>query len=228
MTETIRVAASTAPKTSDAIAELVAQITTLNPVVVFVFYGTSHQGGEVSSAFARALPGALMVGCTTMGEISPKGSTEASMSVLAMGRPCRAAAERIPDVDGFRFADGGPLMSRLAAGLGLSCDELDPKRHVVLTLTDGLSTNQEQLFASLGEAVPELALVGGSAGDDFEMLATHCFVGTDAGSGGGAVILLERVGFPSIIIVANEHRRSAFKRMTTCQTTPLVVLREGS
>lgn len=191
MTDFLRVAVSTAPDTAAAIHEVAGELMPVSPTVIFVFHGTAHSGGEVSQAFTAAFPGVTVVGCTTMGEISPLGMVESSITALAIGKPCRVAAERIVDLDSFRFEDGAQLMGRLAGTLGMETEALTSDRHVVLTLTDGLSSNEEQVFASLAEAVPSLGLVGGSAGDDFELIGTHCFVGSDAGGGGAVVILME-------------------------------------
>ncbi len=156
-----------------------------------VFHGIAHSGGAVAELFSAQFPDVIVVGCTTMGEIGPLGVLDSSIVVFAMAAPCRVAAERISDLEGFRFEEGAQLLSRLAHTLDLELESLEPERHVVLTLTDGLSSNQEQLFAALGDAAPALSLVGGSAADDFEMTATHCFVGEDTGSGGAVVMLME-------------------------------------
>lgn len=191
MSDFIRAATSTDADTVGAVAEIVAELASMSPAVVLVFHGIAHSGGVVAEAFSVALPNVTVVGCTTMGEIGPMGMVSSSITVFAMGQPCRVAAERISDLESFRFGDGTQLMGRLTGVLGMELEDLAPDRHVVLTLTDGLSSNEEQLFASLGEAVPNLALVGGSAGDDFELVATHCFMNSDAGSGGAVVILME-------------------------------------
>jgi hypothetical protein len=191
VSEYIGVAVSTLPDTAEAAREVIDTLSPMSPAVVFIFHGTAHSGGLVAETFSTELPGVVVVGCTTMGEIAPHGFVESSITAFAMGQPCRAAAERIPDLESFRFAEGGEVLSRLAGTLGLELDQLDPDRHVVVTLTDGLSSNEEQLLGSLGDAVPDLPLVGGSAGDDFEMTATHCFVGENAGSGGAVVLILE-------------------------------------
>ena len=89
--EVLRVAATQEASTTDAIEDLIRQFDGFDSRVVFVFHSSRHAADEVATALKRSLPGALCVGCSTMGEVGPLGLTTGGISGLAMGAGSRAA-----------------------------------------------------------------------------------------------------------------------------------------
>ena len=138
--------------------------------VVLYFASTSYEPRELAIELAGRFPDALVAGCSTMGELGPKGLTTGSVSAVGLAAPCRAVAQVIEDTRGFQFADGVALCAAMAADL--DTPRLEPDRHVLVTLTDGLSGAEELVVAALGLAAPQVALVGGSAADDLQLVQT--------------------------------------------------------
>jgi len=162
-----------------------------SPALVLFFASPRYDFPALAAAIDGRFPDAITAGCSTMGEIGPAGLTQGAISALAVGSPCRAAAVIIPRLTDFRFEAGGSLLDDLARQLGRKTAELAPGRHILLTLTDGMSGLEEILVASLGHHLPAIPLVGGSAGDDFRLRETLVVLNGQVSSSGAVVLLLE-------------------------------------
>lgn len=116
--------------------------------------------------------GVPLIGCTTAGEIATKGPRDGSIVVAALGG------------DGFAVgtaASAGASEDLRGAGARAARSLPSPASHphrVLLLLTDGLATDQEEIvrgaYSVLGAGVP---LVGGCAGDGLKMTKTFQFHG---------------------------------------------------
>jgi hypothetical protein len=116
--------------------------------------------------------GVPLIGCTTAGEIAPKGPRDGSIVVTALGG------------DGFAVgtaAAAGASDDLRAAGARAARCLPSPASHphqVLLLLTDGLATDQEDIvrgaYSVLGAGVP---MVGGCAADGLRMTRTFQFHG---------------------------------------------------
>ncbi len=172
-------------------AALERRLSPCEPGAVLYFSHPRHDFGAVAAEIQERFPDALTVGCTTMGEIGPSGLTQGAVVGLALGSPCRAAAVCIPSLCRFRFEDGARLVGELSDQLGLEQGGISASRHVLVTLTDGLSGMEEILVASIGACLPTVPLVGGSAGDGTRFEQTLVAMGGQAHQGAAVVMLLE-------------------------------------
>lgn len=113
-----------------------------------------------------------LIGCSTAGEIGTSGPGEAGVVVTALGGPGFQVATRVAsDISADLHGAGSVVASALRE------IESQPNR-VLLLLADGLAGDQQEIvrgaYSMAGAAVP---LVGGCAGDDLRMVATHQFFG---------------------------------------------------
>ena len=77
--------------------------------------------------------------------------------------------------------------------------DLDPARHLVVALIDGMHGDEELVNERLGNAAPALDVVGGSAGDDLGFTGTWVAVGDRVSHHGVAVLALE-TGVPFRVV----------------------------
>ena len=146
-----------------------------DPRLLLVFASETLDLGGVLAGIAGRSPGTPVIGCSTAGEIASDGPSDASVVVTAFGGPGFEVATAV--------ARGASGQLREAGAEAASCltqlNGYTPHR-VLLLLTDGLAGDQQEIvrgaYAVAGAAVP---LVGGCAGDDLRMLATHQFFGTE-------------------------------------------------
>jgi hypothetical protein len=150
-------------------------LTAPDPQLLLVFASDALDLSGVLRGIATTSPGTPVIGCSTAGEIASDGPSDASVVVTAFGGPGFQVAAAV--------ARGASAQLRQAGAEAASCltqlNGAAPHR-VLLMLTDGLAGDQQEIvrgaYSVAGAAVP---LVGGCAGDDWRMMATHQFFGTE-------------------------------------------------
>ena len=207
-------ASSRGPTAEAVAADLLEQLGADVQVVMF-FASSTFDFPVVAAAIHQTFEGALTIGCTTAGELGPQGCAEDSVTALALGRPARCAA-RLIDLGNFQFGDGNELVRGLGKDLGVA--NLDPQKHLFLTLTDGLSGMEETVIAALHTWAPELSLVGGSAADDHRFEATWVAVNGVARIKAAVVLALEPgVAFHAFLL---HHYQPTDKRVVVTASDP--------
>lgn len=121
-------------------------------------------------AEAHAAAGTRLIGCSTAGEIATDGPDDASVVAVALGGPGFRIATAVGTGIGERAHDAG------AEAAGALRDVAGMPHRTLLLLADGLSGDpQEIVRGAYGVAGAGVPLVGGCAGDDLRMRATHQF-----------------------------------------------------
>lgn len=138
------------------------------PKLLVVFASEAHDLPALARSACAQAPGAELIGCSTAGEIATDGPGDAGLVVVALGGEgftvSTTAARGIA-------ADARGTGAEAAACLG---NVTGAPHRVLLLLTDGLAGDQQEIvrgaYSVAGAGVP---LVGGCAGDDLHMTATH-------------------------------------------------------
>ncbi len=139
------------------------------PALLVLFSSTVYDlvalPGAVRAAAGDDVP---LIGCTTAGELVNGHAGSGHLVVVALGGEgvtVRTARGLLAD---------GPRAAGVAAAAGIR--ELDRPHRVLMLLSEGLAGERSEVvrgaYSVAGAAVP---LVGGSAGDDLQMVATHQF-----------------------------------------------------
>jgi hypothetical protein len=110
------------------------------------------------------------VGCSTAGEIrSGQGSVDGSITAISFGDDkVREVAVFAVDLDKLDKCEEDFRAFKTAF-----VNPAEIEHYVGITLIDGSSLKEETLMDKLGNAAPELILVGGSAGDGMNFGATY-------------------------------------------------------
>jgi hypothetical protein len=142
-------------------------------LVVF-FCAPTYDLDTLAAEMARLFAGTPLIGCTTAGEIGPDGYVEGSVTGFSLpADECTAASVLIPGLSDFNMTRGHDAaeaaIAALAARSGLP---VDPATTFAMLLSDGISTNQEALIASLQGRMANLQMLGGAAGDDMHYKRT--------------------------------------------------------
>ncbi|GIF01808.1 FIST signal transduction protein [Paractinoplanes rishiriensis] len=140
------------------------------PKAVFVFCSASHDLPALLAAVrAEAGPDAVIVGCTTMGELGAGGATVGGVSVAALGGDGFWVQTRVTPVDEHDQRAAGIDVTEALRGLH------GPNK-VLIMLCDALTGRPHEIvrgaYSVVGAITP---MVGGFAGDDRKYQRTFQF-----------------------------------------------------
>ncbi len=171
----VRRGCSTDPDASRAARAFHAAVAQPGAVGLVVFFcSPAYDLDVIAAEFAARFGDAPVIGCTTAGEIGPAGYAEGSITGFSLPvAECCTAIELITDLAAFQMARGHHAAEAAMAALAhRSGQSLDPRTTFAMLLSDGMSTNEEALVASLQHRMGNVELLGGSAGDDLRLQQT--------------------------------------------------------
>jgi hypothetical protein len=186
-----------------------------SPELVMVFCSERYDLRALLASVRSQAGSAEVIGCSTAGEIATNGASEASVVVMALGGSGFTVRTAL--------ATGAAGDLRRAGATAASCVSgiADRPHQVLLLITDGLAGDQQEIvrgaYSVAGASVP---LVGGCAGDDLKMRATHqlygdsvlrdavigAAIGSDAPLGIGVRHGWQRVGEPMLVSRSANNR----------------------
>ncbi len=149
-------------------------------------------------ALAAALPGAfgdaVVIGCTTAGEIGPEGYAGGGIAAVGLPRGDFAATTRTIDAaGGVRLSDAAALAREMQGELERRLAETARPlgRRFGLMLSDGAAAGEDALAFAFGEALGPAPFLGGSAGDADGIGPGFVLSGGRFASGGATLALVE-------------------------------------
>jgi hypothetical protein len=189
-------------------------------LVVF-FCAPTYDTDALAAEMARLFPATHLIGCTTAGEIGPEGYVEGSITGFSLpANECTAASVLIHGLSDFNIARGHDAAEAAIAALaGRSGLPVDPETTFALLLSDGISTNQEVLIASLQGRMANLQMLGGSAGDDMHYERT-CIYHDGRFHPDAALLTLVRTSRP-FRIYRCQHFFGSDTRMVVTEADPV-------
>ena len=171
-TDIIRRAHSNAPGTEEAIAEIAAGLAGPNLAFVLLFVSPAYDRDTIAAAATRAFPNTRVLGCTTAGEIGPRGYETGTLVGLGFGADDFAIRTRfVSPLETFSVDDGAGIAADLMSPDGMGEAALWPSSLAML-IVDGLSRQEDAIVASLAPALGAIPLIGGSAGDGLDFAQT--------------------------------------------------------
>src|SRR5262245_487351 len=168
-----RLGSSQASSPSAAAAELAAVLAQPGAAFHLAFASPRYDPDALAAELARALPGAPVIGCTTAGEISPRGFEQGSLVGLSLASTAlRVATEIVHPLETASFAHIREAALRALSKVG--GESGGAGELFGMLLIDGLSQREESFAAAVAAAAPQVRWVGGSAAD-LEFRAAHIF-----------------------------------------------------
>lgn len=182
---------------------------------LFVYFAsTAYQPEAMSWAVKSEFQLCKVIGCTTAGELSPRGLTKNSVVGLYLPPSYASGVELAVVTELSKGVAGATKAVRYLAGqFGEESLSLDTERYVGIVLADGLSGGEEQLMVALG-GVTDALFIGGSAGDDLKFKKTWVFC-EDKAYSDAAVLALLKLKVPYTIA----KTQSFSMRETTLEAT---------
>lgn len=161
-----------------AVRELAAAIGQRDMGLVIVFVSSAYDQEPLARALQSHFGDAIVIGCTTAGEIGPAGYLDHSLSGVSFHREDLAfEAAVFEGLSRFEFRDGQRFAHGLKEALRRRVPELMPERTFAFMLIDGLCRREERVTRAFYDGLEDVALVGGSAGDDLAFRETRVLAG---------------------------------------------------
>jgi hypothetical protein len=217
----VRQAVTTAARTEDALRELCHGLAQPDPSLVLLFCSPEYETPGFARGAAEAFPGAVVVGCTTAGEITPRGYIDNSVAGISFARPAfDAVAARIGPLREAEPAACGPLAQRLRAELEARHPAADgaARNLFALTFFDGLAGREESVMSWVGGALSDIPVFGASAGDGLTFRRTRV-LSEGAFHGDSAVLTLVATDHP-IRPFRHQHFVSSARKLVVTGADP--------
>jgi len=140
------------------------------------FSKASRTGEEIATLMKECAPGLNYAGCSTAGEITPAGLLDGSVQVILFPiRNFHIEGIRLPSPSQHSIEDISKQVAtfrkRFVAANG------NGRSIFALTMMDGLSFSEEATTAAVHWGLDNIPLLGGSAGDDLDLINTSLVLG---------------------------------------------------
>lgn len=184
---------ATGANAAEVAAHLVEGLAGPDLRLAFVFADWRLDPAEIAAVTRRGL-GAPVVGSTTPGVIA-RGAIPGALTAVALGlygEGFRVGIGVAPELPKSALARGRDAVGRALVALGLTAAELDPARHVAITLVDGTCGHEEAFCIGSAAAAPRIRFVGGCAAVALgSATRATTWVNGEVMSDAGVVVLLE-------------------------------------
>ncbi len=213
--EAVAIAVSYEHDAALAAAGIAAQIGDADASFVLMFIPHTMDKDDLANALTREFPATAVFGCTTAGQITPRGYESRALVALAFRRAhFRVASTLINPVTPVDIAAVVTQTERLAARFPAT----PGRRRLALIFADGLSKQEDILVAALEAGLKDIPVFGGSAGDGLEFNETFVLHNGNFYKDAALLLLLETdLGFRGL---GFDHFMPTEKRMVVTRAVP--------
>lgn len=215
----VRVASSSVRDPAQAAAELADQLQHDHLGHVLFFCSAEYELASLGVSLEREFPAVGISGCTSAGEITPRGYDRGCVTAIGFdNRYFAIDCALVREMDRFTLEDAQAVID----GLLSSCrkSRLAPIKGntFAMTLLDGLSTQEELVLAALNSALGSIPQFGGSAGDDERLANTHVFHNGRFHAGAATILLVNTtLGFH---VFSTHHLTACSEKLIVTNATP--------
>ncbi len=173
-------------------ARVVAELATPRLRVGFVFADWRLDPEVIGRVTARGLT-APVVGGTTSGVVGAGAAPgePAAVGFGLYGDSIRVGVGLTRDLTKSPLTGARDAVREAAAAIGFEPDQLDPGRHVGVTVLDGTCGQEESFCIGSAAAAPRIRFVGGCAATELGGRRSHVWVNGEVMVDAGAVVLLD-------------------------------------
>ncbi|WP_199101768.1 nitric oxide-sensing protein NosP [Aquitalea sp. ASV11] len=202
---------------AQAAAELFEQLHQPSLALVLLFISPAYDLSLLAPALQQHFGAALVVGCTTAGEIGCHGYQQGSISGVSFAEPdFFAVAARLERLHDFELADAFEAVMTARHELARKSGSAIDRNSFALMLIDGLAACEERVASRLSSALGHIPLLGGSAGDNMRFENT-------------AILLDGRfhTQAAAFVMVASRHPFEMFKSEHAARSGERMVITEA-
>jgi hypothetical protein len=164
----IKTAATREKRPGAALADIARQLKSVDAALTYIFCASGFCSQEVEQGLERYPNLGVVVGCSSEGEFSQLGYLTDSMCAVSLPRKFFSVAiAPIENVENFHLRDASNIVNSLKGSMGSRFRTADSSQMLAILLSNGQAQNEEKLCAALGAELSGIALVGGTAGDNW-------------------------------------------------------------
>lgn len=202
-----------------AAAELKAMIGQPQPACHLVFCSAHHDPRVLGPALGRQFGDAVTVGCSTAGEIGPRGYVLGSLTGISLpAKDFTVAVGVIGDVSRFDLDRSRERVADLLVRLSAAAPSPLVGSSFALLLIDGMCGHEEWVVSAIADMLGDIPLFGGSAGDGLRFGATYVY-GNGAFHADAAVLLIVHTRCPFTTFYT-QHFASTSRKMVVTAADP--------
>jgi len=169
-------AVSTATDPLIASQELYQQLNQKNICFILFYCSSTYALYTLAQTMESTFKDIDIVGCTTAGEVSQQGYKQHSIVAIGFSSQYFAiSAALIESMETFDTISAQSTINELVEQCQSKNLTEIKNNSFLLTLLDGLSSNEEQFLVTLNSACRNIPHFGGSAGDDISLTKTHVY-----------------------------------------------------
>ena len=216
----IRRGASYSRDPGEAARELAAQIGGPETAAAVFFcspaYDLEALEGHLNDRFAET----QLIGCTTAGEIALDGYTDRALVGMSFPRSdFITVVDHCDSLDSASLLEVCGLVQSLLRRLRLRAPGMNEENTFAVLLIDGLSGVEEPVLSAIARELGNIALVGGSAGDDLRFRETAVFHNGAFRTGSAALALVHTCR--PFEVFKTQHITSLDKKMVITEADPV-------
>ncbi|MCB8838882.1 FIST N-terminal domain-containing protein [Aurantimonas sp. VKM B-3413] len=187
--------------------------------LVLVFFDPAFDGGELARGLKRSLAVPTQICCSTAGGIGPFGYLDGgAILILFPAASFEALAAVIPDLSAGGMRGGAEIAEALRGRFDRLIAERAQGAPLALAFIDGLSMHEEMVVAAFDSVLPDVPLVGGSAGDRLDFGVTRVSLDGRVYEHGAVLCLIwSTVPFR---IFKSDHYRPTQTRLVVTESDP--------
>ncbi len=211
----IQTAWSDAPDVSEAVSAMASVLDRASIGYLLIFFSPAYVTADLNAAMGAHFPGVGVAGCSTSGGISPAGSIDRGLVVIAFPRNgFRIVSSILTDIDRLDVEHTAVAVRSLQRMLDQGNPNRDGGRCFALSLIDGLANAEEIVVSVVAWALDGVPLVGGSAGDDLAFAGTS-LIHNGAIHENAAILILVETDFPIRIFKSDNFEATETKFVVT-------------
>jgi hypothetical protein len=208
-------ASSTAGDGRVAVKELAGRIHQNRMALIVLFCSADYDLDAVSAACRECFADVPVIGCTGAGGIGTEGYFDRGMVAISFSEGAIVpVTKHLDQLDHFSVRACRDAVSNMVVELKRTTPEASAQNCFAMLLIDGVSMREEIVARTVQEALGEISLFGGSAGDDLRFERTFVLHGGDFHDN-SAVLLLAYTPHPFKVFKTQHFIASDKKLMVT-------------
>lgn len=202
----------------EAIREMATQIGSPEPSVTALFISSHYDLESIGQQIGKQFQGPVIC-CTTSGEITSDGYKNHSISGFSLGGDVISVSTYpITNIRNLNPGSVQQTIESIKKQIQYGRQYFPERDFFGVLLIDGLSVREELIAATFGNALSDIPIIGGSAGDDLKF-EKCCIMTGDTFETDTALFCLFSTSLP-FAIVKSQHFSATDKRLVITRAKP--------